>query len=129
MARKLLTAGGVLNLVFGLFHIYLGYEIQHLDLAPGYRGLMQALNVGGTLFIFFFAWASLFHQRDLLECRLGRSVLVLTAALYLTRAAEEFILFRFTPGIFAACLLVGGIYAALLFLRPAAAPLSRAAAR
>jgi hypothetical protein len=57
---------------------------------------------------------------------LGRAVLVLVSALYLSRAAEEFFLFQFTPAIFASCVLVGAIYVALLVIsiRERRAPLA-----
>ncbi len=117
MSKALLAAGGILNLIFGLFHILLGYRIaQWQQLPPGARSLMLALNVGGTLFIFFFAYASFFQREDVLGTRLGRSVLAVASLLYLSRAAEEFILFSFSPAIFFPCLLVGLLYAVLVYL-------------
>ena len=117
MSRGLLIAGGILNSLFLLFHLLLGYQICHLtQVAAPYRGLMEALNVGGVLFIFFFAYVSFFHGKELLESGLGRVVLVLISALYLSRAAEEFVLFQFTPAIFGSCVLVGAIYLALLVI-------------
>jgi hypothetical protein len=114
MAKPLLIAGGILNTVFFLFHLFLGYQIHHLvQLTTPYRTLMEALNVGGVLFIFFFAYASFFHGKELLTTGLGRVVLLLVAALYISRAGEEFVLFKFTPVIFGSCLLVGIIYVTL----------------
>jgi hypothetical protein len=77
---------------------------------------MEVLNVSGVLFIFFFAYASFFHGKELLQTGLGRVVLSLILALYLSRAAEEFFLFKFTPAIFGSCVLVGAIYAALFVI-------------
>jgi len=115
MPRVLLTIGGVLNSLFFLLHLLLGYQIHNLtQVAAPLRGLMQALNVGGVLFILFFAVASFFCQADLLQTRLGRLVLLLITVLYLSRAAEEFILFKFSPLIFVTCTLTGFIYLALL---------------
>jgi len=117
MPRALLIAGGILNTFFFLFHILLGYQIYHVAQLPTpYRALMEALNLGGVLFIFFFAYVSFFYGKDMLQSRLGRVVLVLIAALYLSRASEEFFLFRFTPAIFGSCLLVGAIYVALFVI-------------
>lgn len=117
MKRVLLILGGILNTIFFLFHILLGYRIQHIpNLQPNVTGLLQALNVGGTLFIFFFAVASLLLQQDLTETKLGRSVLGLVVLLFASRAAEEFILFRFNPWIFVSCLLVAVVYAAVLVI-------------
>ena len=60
MNRVLLVIGAVINVIFGLFHIFLGYPISRIpDLARGYRGLRRALNVGGTLVIFFMSIGSM----------------------------------------------------------------------
>jgi hypothetical protein len=113
--RRLLITGGVMNLAFGLFHLLLGWQIRGWTALPaGARGLMLALNVGGTLFIFFFAYAFLFCGKDLVTTRLGRATLAVSALLYGSRAAEEFFLFPFTPVIFATCLIAGAIPALLL---------------
>jgi len=117
MSKALLVAGGVLNAFFFLFHLLLGYQIHHLTpVAPPYRALMEALNTGGALFILFFAYVSLFHGKELLQTGVGRVVLLLVSALYLSRAAEEFFLFKFTPLTFGSCLLVGAIYVALFVI-------------
>ena len=117
MSRRLLFTGGILNAVFFLSHLLLGYQIYHLtDLATPYRALMEALNVGVVFFIFFLAYVSLFHGKELLETGLGRAVLILVSVLYLSRAIEEFVLFNFSAAIFGACLFVGAIYVALLVI-------------
>jgi hypothetical protein len=117
MSKRLLFIGGVLNSAFFLLHIILGYQIPHLvQLAAPYRELMEALNVSGVLFIFFFAFASFVHGKELLETDLGRTVLVLVSVLYLSRAAEECFLFPFNPGILGACVFVGAIYVVLLVI-------------
>jgi len=117
MAKRLLIIGGVLNTIFFLFHIQLGYQIHHLtQVSSSHRALMEALNGAGVLFIFFFAYVSFFHAEELIETGLGRIVLALVAVLYLSRAAEEFFLFAFTPLVFGSCLLVGALYVALFTL-------------
>jgi len=117
MSKALLIAGGILNTVAFFFHLMLGFQIRHLSqVAQPHRAIMEALNVGVALSIFFFAYVSLFHGKELLATCLGRVVLVLVSLFYLSRAAEEFFLFQFTPAIFVSCLLVGAVYAALLVL-------------
>lgn len=116
MSRVLLTVGGIVNVLFGLFHVFLGWQIQTVPALQPSRGLLQALNVGGTLMILFLAYASLFQRREMLSTGLGRATQVLAILLYWTRAAEEFVLFSFTPVIFVSCLAAGGIYAAALLL-------------
>lgn len=114
MSKALLIAGGILNAVFFVFHIILGYQIHQLTNLPApYRALMEALNLGGVLFLFFFSYASFFQGKELLQTGLGRAILALAAVLHLSRAAEEFFLFRFTVTVFVSCVLVGAIYVAL----------------
>lgn len=75
---------------------------------------MEALNVAGALLIFYFAFVSLFHREELLGTRLGKTTMGLVVLIYLSRAAEEFFLFKFQPLIFVACLVVGLLYLAPL---------------
>lgn len=117
MSKALLIVGGILNSLFFLLHLVLAYQINHLtQLAAPLRGLMEALSVGGVLFIIFFAFVSFFCQAELLQTRLGRTVLVLITALYLSRAVEEFILFTPSLLIFLSCTVTGLVYLALLVL-------------
>jgi putative effector of murein hydrolase len=111
MFKRLMIMGGILNTLFFLFHVYVGYRIQHLtQLADPYRSTLSGFNIAASLFIFFLAYASFRHQNDLLETKLGHAVLAFASLLYLSRAAEEFILFNFSPAPFFSCLLVGAIY-------------------
>jgi putative effector of murein hydrolase len=117
MFKRLMITGGILNGLFFLFHVFVGYRIQHLtQLAAGYRSLLASFNVAGALFILFIAYASFFHHQDLLETKLGHTALAFASLLYLTRAAEEFVLFKFDAAVFASCLPVGAIYAVALVI-------------
>jgi hypothetical protein len=51
-------------------------------------------NVGETLVVFFFAYASFFCRKELLTTSLGKAVLTLILLTYLSRAVEEVILWR-----------------------------------
>jgi len=117
MARALLLIGGILNLAFGTFHIGLFWGLQAAaGLSTSVRSLVLALNGAVILSVLFLAVASLFFRADLLATGLGRLTLGLAAALYLSRAAEEFLLFKFTPVIFGACSVVGALYVAILVM-------------
>lgn len=106
---------GVVNALFAAFHIFLGSAIHRLpSLAPGYRALMQALNVGGVLLIAFLAVAFLACQADL-RSRLGRATILLGALLYLTRALGEVVFFpAVNPLIVALCVITGALHLAAL---------------
>ncbi len=125
MHRAILIFGGVLNTALALFHVFLGWQIHRLQgIADGHRALMEMLNVGGTLMIVFFAVASFTCIEDILATRFGKLFLGLVSAVYLSRAIEEIVISpRFSPIIFAVCLLIGVIY-----LVPLIAPRPRTAA-
>jgi hypothetical protein len=114
VSRALLIAGGVINVLFGLFHVWLTWEIAHVSgLSPNIYGLLVALAVGGTMVIFFVAAVTLFCQREMRSTSIGRAVSIFTAAFYLTRVAEEFVLFSSSVPIAGACALTGAVYLAL----------------
>lgn len=121
-------AGGALNAVFCLFHVWLGISISRWPGPKDARGLMEALNVGGVLFIGFIAYAFIFRGNELVATGLGRAALVAAILFYWSRAVGEFILFTFNPAIFIPCVVAGAIPAALLFLTSAASPAADRAA-
>lgn len=116
MNKRLLSLGGILNGVFTLFHVWLGWQIQQYpDLLPDYRALMQMLNVGGILMLAFATFTSLFCKGEVLASSLGRATLGLIALFYAARAAEEVVLAsHFSPAIFGACLAVALLYGVLV---------------
>jgi len=118
MSKIILIIGGVLNILLAVFHVFLGYKIcQIQDIATNYRALMIMLNVGGTLFIIFFAVASLALTRDMLTTRLGKLVTLFVVLLYASRAIEEVIVSaHFSPFIFGTCILISALYFVLLFI-------------
>jgi len=122
MNTLVLYACGVINALFALFHLGLARSIQHLTLlSPGHRALLHALNFGGFLFLIFLAVAFLACQPDL-RTRLGRATILLGAAIYLTRAFEEFVLFpRIGWVVVVLCTIAGLLHLAALRAAPARA--------
>ena len=123
MKKNLLIVGGIINVLFGLFHIWLGRSLHLANgLTPPVQALLEMFNVSGALFIFFFAYASLFRRDELLATGLGKAVMIVCLLLYWARAAGEIVLFPgFSVAVFASCLIVGAIYLAVLVwpLKPA----------
>lgn len=114
--NTLLTTGGILNAIFVLFHVWLGYMI-HVNpaISQADRPLMEMLNVGGLLMILFIAVASLFYKKEMLTTSLGKLVSLLNIALYWSRAVEEIIISPVTkPIILISCIVLGLIYLPLL---------------
>jgi hypothetical protein len=115
--RTLLLIGGIVNVIFVLFHIGLGYVI-HVSpvISQADRPLMEMLNAGGLLLIAFLTIASLFYFDEVLTTKIGRLTILLCIALYWSRAIEEiFISPSFSIMIFVSCIFVGLIYLPLLF--------------
>ncbi len=73
--------------------------------------LMQMLAIGGALMISFLSWTSLFYPGELVQTRIGSSVLVLIILVYGSRIVEEFVLpSRVSIHIIGVCLLIALVY-------------------
>ncbi len=96
--RRIVIAGGALNLLLALFHVYLCYKIHILYVMTPIYPLLQMFSVAGTLTVSFLAYTSLRVPEELISTRVGRSVIVLNILVYLSRAIGEVVLFP-KPGI------------------------------
>lgn len=118
MANTLLVIGGVLNLVFGAYHVWLGRAIRaSATLMPIDRGLLQIFNLGTTILALFFAYISFFHRRELVGTALGRTTLVFVFAFYLVRLIDQLLFLGFWWPI-----VVGCVVTAVVYLIPLLAP-------
>lgn len=119
MRRTLVVVGGVLNVLFFVLHVFMGYSLHgapRLD-AP-VRALLETFNLVTAVTVGFFAFVSLVYAGEALRTRIGRSVLVLIALFYLCRSVAEFAFMpAVTPTILIACLIVVALYAAALLIR------------
>lgn len=116
MIKKMLLVGGIINVIFTIFHFWLGWQIYSLEgILPGHKALMFMLNAGGILIIGYAAFASLFCIDDLVSTKLGKSTLLLAIFIYASRALEEIIISpAFSIVIFDSSLAVAAIYALAL---------------
>jgi hypothetical protein len=108
--------GGIFNLIFGLFHIFLCYQIYQFYKTQPVYPLLQMFAIGGMLMVFFLAYTSLACYAELKTTMLGRWVVLLNILIYFTRTLGEFILFP-KPHIIiiSLCSLVSLIYLYILF--------------
>jgi hypothetical protein len=114
VSKSLLVAGALINLLFALFHTVLTWNVARTQgLNANVYGLLLALAVGATLVLFFVAAVTAFCQREMLTTSLGLAVSVFTAVFYLARVVEEFVIFKGSLPIAAACLVTGAIYLVL----------------
>ncbi|HOD48234.1 MAG TPA: hypothetical protein PKK58_12745 [Opitutaceae bacterium] len=115
---RLIRTAGIVNALFVLFHLWLGWQFHHwAQLPAGLRALLEIFNACGTLFILFLAVVALAFPREAAATALGRLTLWLGAALYAMRGLAEFVV---TPQtnlpIVATCFATALLYAAILWI-------------
>jgi len=113
--KILLAAAGVVNSLFVLFHIFLGYQLHRtIGLSGQVRGLLETFNACETLAILLLAYAFLLRGKEVLRTGLGAALLTFGALLYLTRAGAEFVWLNGNPKIAGVCVAVGLLHAVVL---------------
>jgi len=123
-AEHLLTAGGLFNVVFALFHLLFWKLFRWHEELPKLsrlnRAIVQVLNLCLTFVFLIFAYVSFVHTGELLGTSLGRSLLVLMGAFWYLRAVEHVWFFRVRnrlSHVFLVLFLIGGsLYVLPLFL-------------
>lgn len=98
MNEILVMAGGVYTVLLILFHLLFWRifkwpeTLRSLD--PVNRATIQVLNISITFVFMILAYLSLAHTRELLNTRLGNTLLVLISCLWLFRAAQQVVFYR-----------------------------------
>lgn len=89
--------GGIYCLVFAVFHVFFwkifDWKNDLRSLTQVNRGIMHVLNLCLTFLFFFVAYISLFNSEDLVNTKLGKTVLVGISIFCLLRAIEQIIFF------------------------------------
>jgi len=98
MNETLIISGGVYTVVLIIFHV-LFWRIfkwpETLDsLNYVNKATMQVLNISITFIFFIFAYVSFAHTQELLNTRLGNSLLALISCLWLFRAAQQVVFYK-----------------------------------
>jgi hypothetical protein len=98
MNEQLIIAGGVYNIILIIFHISFWRifnwpeSINSLNWVN--KSTIQVLNISITFIFFIFSYISLVHTQELLNTKLGNTLLVLMSALWLFRAAQQALFYR-----------------------------------
>ncbi len=118
MRKRLLVAGGVINVLFTVFHIWLTWQLTKIaGLTPEIKALLIMLCVGGTTMIGFAAYTSLFCIQNMLTTKLGKATLLFIILIYSSRAVEEIVLEpHFSALIFVTCLITALVYGLVMVL-------------
>ncbi len=92
--RKLLvTAGGIIYLLFGIFHNSFWFffsKVQNAD--PAFVKITRMLNLG--VMVFFLAMGLIFlrYRKEILGSPIGNALLILSSLFFIIRLAAEFVL-------------------------------------
>lgn len=123
MNKKLILAGGIINLIMAIFHLLFPWLFNWKEtltcLTFDDRSLMYALSFHCTLMIFGFAGISLFLREELLKTKIGKAIMAIIALFYTLRAGEQWVLFKDPLPIalffFFLCLGIAALYAIPLY--------------
>lgn len=98
MYEKLITIGGVYNILLVVFHLMFWRIFNwHKDLRSLSfinRATMQVLNISLTFIFIIFSYISFAHTKELLNTPLGNSLLVSITILWIARAVQQVVFFK-----------------------------------
>lgn len=117
--RKLLViAGGVIYLLFGIFHstfwMYFS-KVQNVD--PAFMKIAQMLNLGCMVFFCALGFVFLRYRKQILTTSLGNGLLILSAVFFIVRLSAEFFFPPCAVGLVATLALVCIVYLLPVFIK------------
>lgn len=114
LRKTLVVTGGIVYLLFGIFHLAF-WKIfnQHDEFAlmnPLYSKIMQMLNVGIIVFFLSFGAIFLLYRNEMLNSKIGKAILYASAAFFSVRGLAEFAFPKCAYGLMATVFLCALIY-------------------
>lgn len=118
--RKLLvTAGGVIYLLFGIFHstfwIYFS-KLQNVN--PKFVKITQMLNLGCMVLFCALGFVFLRYRKEILTTSLGNALLILSAVFFIVRSGSEFFLPPCAVGLVITLTVISIIYLLPVLMKP-----------
>lgn len=99
---KLVIANGIITILFIILHcsfwVLFDWNSELLRLSPINNQVMQLLNIAVICVLLLVAYCSFFRRSEILESRLGRTLLIGWALIMYVRAASGLLLEGFNPG-------------------------------
>jgi hypothetical protein len=98
MNKILLRIGGVINLLFVLFHLAMVKPIGEAlaSLSPDIRATVSTLNIHVAFILLIFAYLAIFQWRELLTTRLGNIMAIAISLFWFLRAINQVVFYGLT---------------------------------
>jgi len=119
MNETLIQVGGFYNITLVVFHVLFWRifdwkkDLQSLTILN--RAIIQVLNISLTIVFVVFAYISFVHTEELLNSKLGFSIVILMSLFWFARAFQQIVFFKLKHWVswafFAYFVLGGVIYA------------------
>ena len=117
-AKRFVQIGGVINLLFAIFHLYFWklFDWQHelVSLSPDNRAIMQVLNIHTAFTLAVFFILSLAFSNEIIATKFGRMFGMAIAGFWILRAVNEAVFWGLSSGrswiLAVVCLVIAGLY-------------------
>ncbi len=94
LKKTFVTIGGVLSIVFGIFHLsfwkLFDWKNELSNLSPDNSNIVQMLNIGTSIVLLSFGYILLFNRKEIMNTRIGKTLLSVLSIFYLARFIMEF---------------------------------------
>ena len=112
MSKILLRVGGLLNLLFVVFHLAMVKPIGKAlaPLSPDIRATVSTLNIQVAFTLLIFAYLAIFRWRDLLTTRLGNITAIAISLFWFLRGVNQVVFYELTAAdlpLFGLCIVFG----------------------
>jgi hypothetical protein len=93
--NTIVVIGGILFLIFGLFHItfwfLFDWKNELIKLNEVNSNVMQMLNIGTVVILLSFGCIMLFYRSEILNTRLGNAILIISSLFFFARLIAEIV--------------------------------------
>ena len=95
LKRIMISIGGVLSVLFGLFHlsfwILFDWKNELLKIRMENSNIMQMLNIGSSIILLSFGYILLFNRNEVINTKIGETILIILSIFYFARLIMEFV--------------------------------------
>ncbi len=95
MKNTLVIIGGILSLLFGLFHLYLWKLLDWRNELPKLKqensNVIQMLNIGTSLLLLSMGFVLLYFRTEIVFSSLGSAILIIIALFFFARLIMELV--------------------------------------